>query len=395
MAPDGPVFGSRVTGVKAMIRNKRSKKSLSRVISGRSGTTLLELLVVMGVVGFMAIAAARIFIVSIDINDSERSEAKLIRRGRLIMNRLNAELRTAVVVIQADAGYLRFVTLGKTTPAIPDVVTYQLQADTMLWWVNAAEPQTIAEDVTAFVPGGVRFWSQLGSSTDILNPVLGAAGTFGTPPNFEGVKFGNGLNCSEASYVQVTFPTLNCLSHSEGTVEFWMKPNFSATATSGMAVQTHLFDSNSGVSGERLELFFDKDLELLIFRMNGSSGTEISSRPSWSSGDIVHVAIVWDSMGRHIGNGETMALYINGTKQIDSGAVTTTWQAGAFGSFFCFGGAAVSEARASFDNLKIYDYARTDFDSRYEEADMGIVTVYLNIDDGDKSIDVTGAVRMF
>jgi hypothetical protein len=79
-----------------------------------------------------------------------------------------------------------------------------------------------------------------------------------------------------------------------------------------------------------------------------------------------------------------MALYVNGVL-CEASAQTGTWSPDPFGAYFCLGQAHGAEAEAAFDNLRVYDYCKTDFRDRYKEDALGLMRVELTLESPDGS----------
>jgi hypothetical protein len=93
--------------------------------------------------------------------------------------------------------------------------------------------------------------------------------------------------------------------------------------------------------------------------------------------DVVHVAFVWSNDGKYTDNGDTIRLYLNGVLLC---AGKTVWEVGDTKSAMLkLGGATAQMAynqdaygSAIFDNVKIYNYIKTDFNINEEGVSKDI-----------------------
>lgn len=221
-------------------------------------------------------------------------------------------------------------------------------------------------------------WNKLGSSTEILNSAYGpnlsfyGGGSFpdatGTPAYAPGV-FGNALGIGPGSYS--TFSRVhtvifngvnNYLNPERGAVEVWFKQN--STPVNNVNGIYRIFDGgfgrNSGIGLESVA----GGLSFSVYF--GGAYTTVQNNISALNGNWIHIAGVWDRAGID-GSGDKVRLYVNGTSMAASanGGWGTT-----VGSQADIAGANDYNIAGQFyeDNLKIYNFALTDYSHRFDEA---------------------------
>lgn len=93
----------------------------------------------------------------------------------------------------------------------------------------------------------------------------------------------------------------------------------------------------------------------------------------------MHIGLVWDCTGNEIGGGRTMALCVNG-ELCEAQPVTTTWSPQNLAPRILLGEGETG-GEAAFENLRVYDYCKTDFRDRYEQQAPGLMRVRLDLAD--------------
>lgn len=367
-----------------------------------AGVTLVEIVLAIAVLGIVMASAVRIFGISLDLKEAGERQGESIQTVRVLANRISSELRRATAIHHTGTGKLKFGMLsdqGQTSK-----VTYTLSDGVLLRTAAGNVTSVMARNITEFNTGGIKLWSRLGSEYEITNPEIGPGGMILKTPAFNSVMFGDGITVRVPDDIQVMFPADQILSHRKGTIEFWAKIEYSAIDISNLAAQTYMIDSAVGPSGEQIELFFQRNIRKLVFRINGSSLTNLEVTPTWDKGKVTHIAVVWDSTGRDIGQGQTMAVYINGDKASSTTAETTTWEPGRFSGYFSFGSYAGAPAKAYFDNVKVYDYCKTNFNDRFQEEGEGLVWFTIScsqvsadpgVVSNSSAVSITNSVRIF
>ncbi|MBN1918208.1 MAG: hypothetical protein JW889_09880 [Verrucomicrobia bacterium] len=344
----------------------------------RPGITLVEMCLALAVLGLVAASIATVFIAASDVVERDRGRTEMVQAGRAAMNRMLAELRTATAIEARSANSLRVYCQGTTwSGSLARRVEYWV-ADGTLWrQVEGEEAQALADRVTGLWTGGLTLWSKLGSSSDIAYPQVGPAGSITGTPYWTAVHFGTGFWSKRDSYCRAFFPAAGVLDNAQGTIEFWFRPEYSWQLIQ-RSVDKVLVETSSG-SGH-IELYYDESQQELVYRINADDSTRIEHLPTWGPDETVHVAMVWDCTGRQIGGGRTMALYINGVL-CDDGAVIDTWTPQPFGAWLSLGDYEFCDAEAAYENLRVYDYCKTDFRDRYLQQAPCLMRVRLDLAD--------------
>jgi hypothetical protein len=218
-------------------------------------------------------------------------------------------------------------------------------------------------------------WNRLGSTSEVLNSAVGPNLSFYTGgdeysvianPAYVPGMFGNALTIGPGSYStydrahNVVYNNAG-MSSEHGTVEVWYKQNFSPVDYQNGIYR--LFDGGFGLtSGIGLESTADG---LHFNAYFGGTFVDVSSSISALNNSWIHVAGVWDRNGID-GSTDRVRLYVNGVvvASSTSGAWGTT-----VGTRADIGGANDYNIVNAFnlDNLKVYDFAMTDFSHRFDE----------------------------
>lgn len=182
---------------------------------------------------------------------------------------------------------------------------------------------------------------------------------------------------NEGAYVEVN----DVISNNEaGTIEFWWyKPG---TVAGYMCCL-----GDTGVSGEFEILMRESggNVHFFIFKRGGSPSQkyiDYNKAPADIDNGWNHVAFVWDRSGIS-GGSNTCRIYLNGSQETSSNAVIEAYNFPypypfTIGNAYNGGIATVPAVNSYFCNLKIYDYAKTDFNDRFDERggiqDLLIIT---------------------
>ena len=187
----------------------------------------------------------------------------------------------------------------------------------------------------------------------------------------ENVKFGKGFYLANNEYLN--FPLAEFDPH-KGTIEFWLKPDFNFNSVDDF------FETFS----RTFFAFTNVSNDIVGFFMLRGSGPAIAVGDSnyvntfyikynkdfyFTIGDVVHLAFVWSNTGTEIDSyGTTAAIYVNG---VLAGSTNQQWDIHDTMSTRLIIGGSISQ-RASrdypsslwgvIDNLKVYNYCKTNFD---------------------------------
>lgn len=219
----------------------------------------------------------------------------------------------------------------------------------------------------------MTYWSKLEGASDITSPQVGPAGTLSGAPTYVAAMFGMGASCMAVStgwYV----PADSILNKFRGCIEFWYKPNF------GMPVAvsiTHvaLGDNSPGLAYCDIYLMIGGEpipSNRVRFAMRrGSDGdgwVYADGSCIWAANGLVHLALVWDVAGFKVSSTTYFqAIYRDGT--FVAGSTDSDFKVNWTSSYINFGYSTdvLSYADGILDNLKIYNYGKTDFSDRNTE----------------------------
>lgn len=220
---------------------------------------------------------------------------------------------------------------------------------------------------------GLVLWNKLGSTSEVENSEIGEDGILvGTAHAYETAKHGNGYVRKDVdSYIHFPKSVLQNL-RSRGTLELWVNPK----VTNPVPIIYGAFM----IVGYRIN---DLDAHVFIRWGDGTTGLGINggvnfagsviSTPNEASqfiasiGTPFHLAVVWDVDGID-GTTETVRMYRDG---VVIGSSTTTWNDQATTDYddFKLGTGPDEEGFDRFitDNIKVWNYAKTDFSDRFKE----------------------------
>ena len=232
-------------------------------------------------------------------------------------------------------------------------------------------------DGGAALQKGLVLWNRLGSESDVKFSRVGPGGTLNSGRFVPG-KFGNGIELNMNEQYGVTFPVA-LVSGSDACVEFWAKlADFPGDLAWGARPGLVAVDDGKGAQ------------HFMLLHLNGNDGqsngglcagiaglsdvgtaiygqwTYARALGSDTAGEWHHYAIVWASNGiPGVDNGKrTVAGYVDGKLN------SSVWHGsggssripvpatGRFGLLYHQG---MQSGRVVYDNIKVWNYARTDF----------------------------------
>ena len=199
----------------------------------------------------------------------------------------------------------------------------------------------------------------------------------------EDVKFGNGLFLTGFDYAEIP---LSSVSMERGAIEFWMKSFYSYNGAdifdriSSRVMFTMVNNNNNILSlgikstGWFVPLIGHLKTNLIAFDLGGIT---LINQLRFAVGDVMHIGFVWNNDGKFLDNGDTFRFYINGVQYVSS---KTTWDMGdTKTSLIKFGGPHTQIAYNQdiwgggiFENIKIYNYCKTDFNFGEEGVEKDI-----------------------
>jgi concanavalin A-like lectin/glucanase superfamily protein len=230
-------------------------------------------------------------------------------------------------------------------------------------------------EIIVEVPGLV-LWNKLGSTDEVTNSMVGPNLTFSGDVSdqiiFESVQHDNGFR-TESRWQGVEVPP-EMLNPVQGCYEMWFK----SQVTRPVAYQygrLQWLDQSADGAGGTMQLVWDDGTPYggVVNQLDVKIGDTIFFTPSQLTftaeiGRHYHIALVWDVNGID-GTNDTVRVYMDGTLL---GASTESYDPiagngiGNIGRIQnktpgwedCFG-------KLTFDNLKIWNYAKTDFSDRF------------------------------
>jgi len=230
---------------------------------------------------------------------------------------------------------------------------------------------------------GLVLWNRLGSESDVKNSRVGPGGKLNAGRFVEG-RFGKGVELNMREQFGVTFPMEVVLADA-GCIEFWAKlVGFPVNITQGYHPSLIRSDTPEGGG---FHVFFAPN--------NGAAGGGlcINSRLGWvgtgpfgswsyatalkstKPDDWHHYAVVWNGVGNIPNVTDTtrkIGVFVDGQLNTTTRMNITDEQlfvpgnAPRFG-FIGYPTDAIPGASIVFDNLKIWNYAKTDFSDRTKE----------------------------
>jgi hypothetical protein len=231
---------------------------------------------------------------------------------------------------------------------------------------------------------GLVLWNRLASENDVWNSRVGPGGKLNAGRFVEG-RFGKGVELNMQEQFGVTFP-LEAVQANAGCIEFWAKlVNFPTSITQGYHPSMIRSDTPEGGG---FHLFFAPN--------NGAAGGGlcINSRFGWvgtgpfgywsyatalrspKTGDWHHYALVWSGLGNMLNVADPtlkICVYVDGqlntafgNSSPDDRQLFASGNGTRFG-FIGYPADAIPGASIVFDNLKVWNYAKTDFSDRNKE----------------------------
>jgi len=162
-----------------------------------------------------------------------------------------------------------------------------------------------------------------------------------------------------------------------GTIEMWLKLYSTTTGKDhygdikSKTIFTLVGNSNDSITlniseGNWFEFGFG-NIKSAFSSTSVSANTYDLSGFSFDIDDVVHIALVWDALGLEMDNGDTMRLYVNGTKCLTT---SETWEVtDNKGALLRLGGGntylasnSTNDGSAIFSNVKIYNFCKEEFD---------------------------------
>ncbi|MBN1897847.1 MAG: hypothetical protein JW827_03635 [Spirochaetes bacterium] len=224
---------------------------------------------------------------------------------------------------------------------------------------------------------GLILWNKLGSDIEVQNSEIGPDGS----PNgviYAPCKFSNGFKpVGDRNYIDFD----NNVIQDQGCIEFWWKPdenwNYAVSQKSVfLDSQSMNYPPNDSWGLWFSYVHHSQIISVAHSVMDSmghytSVGGSFTPVTTWSANDLVHIAMVWDR-NKQIEGQYSLAVYINGILQQGytddlgpsaTGYMYTKLRTGS--SHFNY--SLDSNVRGYMDNIKIWNFAKTDFSDRFVE----------------------------
>lgn len=228
------------------------------------------------------------------------------------------------------------------------------------------------------------FWNRLGSRQEVEHSTIGPDAVYNGGGSFEPGRFGGAFFAGAEEDNRVLVPKLGVINPAAGAIEFWGKISgfpesidwgaqpyfFRDQGTDSRAYWTGGlgFNGNNGIGGGGLAT-----------DVSGNGAASGDWLRDWKYSEVLtsdpdgwhHYALVWDAAGIANGGGHIVDIYLDGklashqrdfADASDLGAVTVE------DSFLGLLDNWGSRGTTAIDNLKIWDYAKTDYADRFVEG---------------------------
>lgn len=228
--------------------------------------------------------------------------------------------------------------------------------------------------------GNLRLWNKLGSDEEAHNSAIGPGGCISGQMSYDDLKYAGGItNDDDQSFI--TFSN-SCMDGEYGTIEFWFKTDFDvqhgrAVIPNGLQKWWFVQDSRNNDGNGAIIIFFDEgvmgcDNKLRIWLV-GDRGAVTIDEPdvSWRAHEAHHFALSYDV--NNIYDGKKAILFIDGEEAASASEDWGDYDKGStpiylsnFANDPLYGG--WKKSYTLFDNIKIWDYAKTNFADRFAEG---------------------------
>jgi len=211
-------------------------------------------------------------------------------------------------------------------------------------------------------------WCRLGSATELVQPPVGPVWTNVNNATYVSNKFGNGLYCA-SSQVYAKSTLTSSFTTEKGCIECWVKLNYALINSDIQVNGVYIFSVATSIGGtDRIYILPWGDNNKIYAFVGGAFAAFGGTSLNLGANELAHWALVWDRSGIN-GTLEKVQLYVNGAKL--GGTTTSPTYYDLNNNVFVAGNIA-SQAQqypiyGSLDNLKWYDYAKTDFRDRFNE----------------------------
>lgn len=216
-------------------------------------------------------------------------------------------------------------------------------------------------------------WNKLGSDYEVAHSEIGPAGVWGGQPMYAPGKFGNAMLHQSAAQNYARFNSV--LSKEDVfTIEFWLKTAYNVPdgiPGDGLYNLNPYYiisgdDHNTGFAGT---VGWKMQFNASVYKGWPPYSSLYRWNTFWQADEWHHIAVVYDSAA---GQGQYIKYYFDGVlKPMASAVADNSWQIEQAMDLIlgCFTqpDSAPIGADAAIDNVKIYNYAKTDFSDRFTE----------------------------
>lgn len=211
------------------------------------------------------------------------------------------------------------------------------------------------------MPKPPTLWNRMGSTTQLSNSVVGQnLSQTGTPTHPSG-KFGNAYDPAVSNYSTFTQDLSGNGTHRAGTIEMWVDFN-----DPGVTTQYMIVGNSDDVSPNQWSIFFNRGAALDLDWRFGGAQLGCNGFDSFY-GTTFHIAFVWDRDGIE-GGSDIRRIYKDGSQLASSTA--TIGADTLYTNSTLYIGIRHSNTNPWtdwIDNFKLFDYAKTDFNDRFNE----------------------------
>jgi hypothetical protein len=216
------------------------------------------------------------------------------------------------------------------------------------------------------------FFNRLGDATQVGNSVVGLNFSWTGTPAYAAGKFGNGIDITYSGGEYIS--NGSWVYYPQGCHEFWLKPDNDYNSGSNV---TYFYDwrSSGGTGNPSQIIYYNYGAQIWsLWNPNGAGNgifeTQYNDTTSFSGGDLLHLAHVWDAAGID-GGSDTHRFYINGSRMTATAGseATAIHNINIIGKTMRIGQSvgANQGAVGVIDNFKTYDWTKTYFTDRGNE----------------------------
>ncbi|MCD4813750.1 LamG domain-containing protein [bacterium] len=243
-------------------------------------------------------------------------------------------------------------------------------------------------EIIVEVPG-LLLWNKLGSDTEVLNSEVGPNGMIVGDLLYLSGQYGNGYEPAERTgdhniadnYIQYE----NLQLGPKGCIEFWYQPNWSSSSVGHNVCLLYYTIMNSINDPEQplgIQIHYNDWQNNLILTVRDDDTNNVfrtmapGSIPGWSTSTPFHMALTWDGSGATAD--DKLKLFVNGvaistTVVTQTGMPTLNWSTdkilylGTYPKPDDWSRHHWEGNDGIVDNLKIWNYPKTDFSDRFVE----------------------------